>query len=142
MIHCKKLIRFSFLILLEQFVVVSTAKRPTIDLTKKNLTVSRRVRAADDEAEHVVSISTYFDIHHRAESIEGELNHFWTWIANSNLFSRTQDLQKINSLINQSRKLSVAKRFNIDCEPDYPPSKVAKDSSLKLLISDREEFSN
>lgn len=53
-----------------------------------------------------------------------------------------QDLQKINSLINQSRKLSVAKRFNIDCEPEYPPAKVAKDSSLQLLISDREEFSN
>lgn len=53
-----------------------------------------------------------------------------------------QDLQKINSLINQSRKLSVAKRFNIDCEPEYPPSKVAKESGLQLLISDREEFSN
>jgi hypothetical protein len=52
-----------------------------------------------------------------------------------------QDLQKINSLINQSRQLSVAKRFNIDCEPEFPPNKVAKDS-IKLLISDREEFSN
>ncbi|CRL03456.1 CLUMA_CG016372, isoform A [Clunio marinus] len=56
--------------------------------------------------------------------------------------SPLKDLQKINSMINQSRKLSVTKRINIDPDPAYPAKKVSKDSSLQLLISDREEFSN
>lgn len=51
----------------------------------------------------------------------------------------TQDLQKINNLINKDRKTAVAKRFNIDSDSDYPPNKMSKEM---LLISDREEVSN
>lgn len=51
----------------------------------------------------------------------------------------------MNSLINQSCKLNVTKRLNIDSETGYPPKKkLAKDqtASIQLLISDREEFSH
>jgi hypothetical protein len=57
---------------LEQFAVVATSKRPTIDLSEENLTVSRRVRAAFDKAKHFVAKCTYADIHHRTESVEGK----------------------------------------------------------------------
>jgi hypothetical protein len=52
------------------------------------------------------------------------------------LFS--QDLQKINSLINKEKTKAVAKRFNMDTD-DYPPNKMSKEL---LLISDREEVHN
>ncbi|CAG9799243.1 unnamed protein product [Chironomus riparius] len=54
--------------------------------------------------------------------------------------SPSKDLQKINSMINQNRKGSVAKRFNMDC--DFASNKVSKESSLHLLISDRQEVHN
>lgn len=65
-----------FFISPEQSASVATAQRSTIDLTQKNLTLSRCVRAAADEAKRFVPISTYADIHHRAESVEGTT---WTW---------------------------------------------------------------
>ncbi|KAG5678364.1 hypothetical protein PVAND_008046 [Polypedilum vanderplanki] len=57
--------------------------------------------------------------------------------------SPSKDLQKINSMINQNKKASVAKRFMMDTEDDFRPAKVSKDSSLQLrLLIDREEISN
>jgi len=43
-------------------------------------------------------------------------------------------------LTNQKRKAAVVKRFDIDC--DYQSNKVSKESSLHVLISDRQEISN
>lgn len=69
--HDESLVCFS-VSLSEQLAAVATAQRPTIDLTQKNLTVSRCVRAAIEEREHLVAVGTYVDIHHRTESIKGK----------------------------------------------------------------------
>lgn len=45
-------------------------------------------------------------------------------------------------MINQNKKASVKRFIMNDDDDDFPPSKVSKDSSLKLLITDREEISN